>query len=444
MHHISGKISNVLALPWRRRVLLAACLAAAVLLALYQVRRSWLRSLRPVRIETGRVSPESKNTERATISGTQPSSAQESAGQSIVADDIPLPDGVEVAAPWMQEGEVTDLGAAKIRWQLTADEYIAFLRNRTFEQHAYRTADWSELVLVSGNEPNFFPSNPRTPMILARTRRFSKLVSQVEEAKASGELAPIMTALERTVTRLISDRRMVEEKILGLVKTEPAMFTRNASEEQWNRAGDLFQGHGLSGYDAADGAVPVNLLGTQLGLLANSFLLGLTKDARAIQSLLDIASYDGKPFLEKLPFERHPEAPDYSVAAPRTVVADAVDRILVACGQGVDVSERSAAVAKQYIEWRAERAFPEREIFESFSYDAAQTPYDLPGMVTGLDSEMSTTSLELPMKPSEAGGPGLTPEDITMILEWAERFHKAEGSDYGRERGGLGAKTRER
>ncbi|MHC4714433.1 MAG: hypothetical protein ACYTAN_14375 [Planctomycetota bacterium] len=310
-------------------------------------------------------------------------------------------------------------------WQQAARDYVEFLRKRTFEESAYRTRDWSELSNVLANEPNSDVRNPRTPMILARTRRFCKLVAAVNEARDAGEMDEVIGALERTVERLLSDRREVEETILGLVETEPEMFTGEATEKQGNRLVDLFSGFGLSGYAAPDRLIPSSLDGTQYGLMTNAILLGLTEDGRAIGPLLEIAGYDGAPFVEKLLLNCRWTRPDFSVAAPKVIIADAADRILAACATRPDIDAAAQAVVRQYAQWRSQRGLPKREVYWMYPYDAPVIPHDLPGMVTGAPPNENLFPLKLPIHPSDAPEKGLTEQDITDILDWAERFHKA-------------------
>lgn len=326
---------------------------------------------------------------------------------------------------------VVDGQAAELLWEKRADKYIQFLRRRSFKESAYRTSDASELIGLIGNDPNSQPHYRRTPRMFARTRRFRKLFFEVNRARASGELDAVLDALHATVRRFLSDREKVEAAILELVETEPELFVfaRDITEKQRQPVRDLFVGYGLTGYDARDGAIPTNLKGIQYGLLANSMLLGLTEDSRAIEPLLDIARYDGKPFGEKLPkpWDRG-EGYDYTVAAPHAVVADALDRILVACSRRDSIESRARAIAEDYVQWRSQRRFPARKVFQMFPYDGPSTSYGL--SVTGVVEEVETVPFELPFGAGQAvtfhGPPVLTEEKITKILEWAERLYKAE------------------
>lgn len=341
--------------------------------------------------------------------------------------DLPLPEDMAVWERWYNpEGKYRSIEDAGIIWQKTQHDYVDFLRQETFAQGAYRTYMVSELLDVMANEWNCRPHYHRIIRIFARTRRYSKLLAQVAGAKAAGGLDAVLETLDDTVGRFLSERRRVEEAILQLIDEEPELFRPGAPESERSRLVDLFQGFGTFPYDLPEGVVPMSVDGTALGIVANTFLLGVTEDRRAMGTVLEIAQYDSDAFVDKVcaAFGSDTRRRHYYLAN-MPVLADACDRILQASSSRDTLGPEARAVAREYVQWRFARDFPAREVVQVFLYDAAQTPYHLPGMITGWDPKTGSFPLELPIEPSREGRPGLTEADIAIVVDYAERFQKA-------------------
>lgn len=219
--------------------------------------------------------------------------------------------------------------------------------------------------------------------------------------------------------RYLSERRKAEERLLLLMKDQPEIFGRGVPEEKRYPLINLLQGYALSGLDVPEDAIPMSLMGTAWGLVANSFLLGSSQDAQAIRPLLKIAEYEDKPFLDKLraAFPPNDPMPDFSVAN-RRVLGDALDRILVANAEKGGIGTEASAIAKEYVAWRAQRNWPQRESVGVYPFSAPQTPYHIPGSVTGRVGAAETAPISLPIA-------SLTPDDTAQIVQWARRFQQA-------------------
>jgi hypothetical protein len=344
--------------------------------------------------------------------------------------DLPLSPETEALVRWYSQPERRNIKDAELLWQRHADNYIEYIKKESFAQSAFRTYITNELMLVLCNYPNYHPSNPDTIRIHARTRRYCKLIYEIEQAKITGELSSIVQTLSETVDRFIAERKQVEEKALALMKEKPEIFRPGADEKHEVRhlmVGFGLMGPGLSGFNVPDPeeAIPRSIRGTQLGVLANTFLLGRTQDPHTVAPLLRVAGYDSEPFLQKCEEALGMRLPLDHRLANRWAVADAVDRILMSDAAQA-ASSSAATVARNYAEWRSEQSWPPREIVEIYPFDAPQAPYSLPGMVTGRVEKVETKPLTLPLKVSQDGRPGLTEADVEKVLEWAHRYHEAQ------------------
>ncbi len=351
---------------------------------------------------------------------------------TAAVENLPLPEDAALLERWYAPEGLRKWSDAQKVWQKGADRYIDFLKDEAFEEGVYRTYMTSELLDVMANEANCEAHYHRIVMILARTRRFSKLMAHVEAAKTAGDLDEVLATLDATVHRFLSERKMVEEAILQLVEDKPEIFRPGAPEKDRYPMIDLFQGFATFPYDLPEGIIPVNLEGTELGVVANSFLLGLTEDPRALVPLLEIAHYDCEAFVDKVceAFGSDSLRETYYLANMR-VVGDACDRILMASGSRVPLPQQARGIASEYAQWRAARALPERKAVPVFFYDAPRTAWHLPGALADYDPDTNTFPLELPIPrkvkdvPGLKDKPGLSDEDITTIMDYAERFDRA-------------------
>jgi len=289
----------------------------------------------------------------------------------------------------------------------------------------------SELVFVLGNFPNSAPSYPEHITLLTRTRRFAKLLWHVRQAKEQENIESVVAIIDTTVKRFTEERHRTTEKIERMMEEEPEAFSPDAPESVRVKGCDLLRGFGLLGLDIPEGVIPMSLTGTQLGVVANTFLLGLTEHPDAVKTLLDIVAYDDEPLLAKLAaawgHETFAIRYDFTFEN-RVVLADALDRIMVACSQGRTANDKALAVAQQYAQWRQRQNFPQRETVEVFSHDSPKTRYHLPGYVLGVaeDERGETTTLELPLKLIVSDIDWVPNEKVIgPIIEFAERFQAA-------------------
>ncbi len=349
--------------------------------------------------------------------------------------DLPLPPETQAMIRWHSDPEHRNIKDAEVLWQEREDIYTEYLKKESLAQSAFRTYIMTELMLVLGNDGNFSPFNPDTIRIHARTRRYCKLILEIEQAKTTGELSSVVQTLGETVDRFIAERKSVEEKILALMKEKPELFQPGVQSFEVQK---LTMGVGLMGPGTwyisvpdPEEAIPISLRGTKLGVLANTFLLGFTQDPRAVAPLLKVAAYDCEPFLEQYEKKVYGKRidpgrrlqMDYRLDNP-WAIADALDRILMS-DAAQSGSSAAATVAGNYSEWRSEQSWPPRETVKIYPFDAPQTPHNLPGSVTGRIQKVQTTTLALPLEVSFDGRPGLVVEDREEILQWARRYHEA-------------------
>ena len=403
---------NVRKLIGGRNILLliaAALVLVLVLIAILARNPQQASTSRPVAVAPER--PAEAPERLGAADPTSPKSADDLTSEPI---DLPLPPDVEAMARWFGESGPKRLEDAEVVWQAASDRYVDFLKEETFDQGLRRIYMPSELMVTMGNEGNFDPMNPDIIRLFARTRRFNRLLAGVGQEGAA-------TALDAAVDHYLSQRRAVEQKLLRLIEESPEIFHKDAPEETRYAMTDLIAGYALTGLDVPEGAIPMSLMGTQWGLVANSYLLGWSRDPQAVRPLLKIVDYEDKPFLAKLraafPEEQRKFLDDYSVAN-RRVVVDALDRILVANATRDTIGAKAIAIAKEYVAWRAKRQWPQRGSVDALPYDAPQTPYHLPGAVTGRLASAETVRISLPL-----GGP--QPGEIEEIFQWARRFQES-------------------
>jgi hypothetical protein len=353
----------------------------------------------------------------------------------LPADDreLPYPQDVEAVARYHGTSGRKDIGDAEFFWQKGADMYIEFLDGETFEQGIYRAYMKSELLVVAGDMDQIVPGHPDIVRLLVRTRRVSKLIDQVNEARGRGDTGRLVEAMDTVVKRLMAERREVEQTLEQMMETEPESFTSAATEEQRYRVIDLSAGYALTGFDVAEGVIPMSLHGTQYGIVTNCFLLGLTEDQRAVSTLLEVLSYNDEPFIKKFAEACGDETGlvrEWSLLANRVVIADALDRILVAASGGEGPAGEAGTLTRQYQQWRLGQDLGSRKGVQVYAYDSPRTPYHLPGSIMGAGKAAAYFEVELPLAlwqdaPRQYR---LNEEAITKIIEFGERFQAALGA----------------
>ncbi|HUT28516.1 MAG TPA: hypothetical protein VMX13_01900 [Sedimentisphaerales bacterium] len=348
--------------------------------------------------------------------------------------ELPYPQDVEALARYHGTKGRKNIRDAQAFWQKGADNYIDFLRDETFEQSSYHTHIPSEFwwVATGSNSPR--APHPDVIRSLVRTRRFSKVIAQVIEARQQGNVVDLVETISRNVSRLIQERRAVEQTLMRMMESEPEVFSKRRTRQDETRIATLTSGEGSTGFEDVD--IPMSLHGAQLGIAANTFLLGLTGLPDAVRPIMDILAYQDRPMIDALcacecftdqPNEKEAMAAAH-VFANRAVVADALDRILVACADNQALNEDALSVARQYKTWRDSQDLPDREVIQAFTFDSPTTPYHLPGMISGGKEDAQAYELELPLPLwqeylNEAPNYRLNEETIGTIIEWGERFN---------------------
>ena len=378
--------------------------------------------------------------------GDRPEAAVPAPAQVEAATDnleLPIPEDVQAIARYFGTSGRKNIGDAAVLWQKRGDKYIDFLRNETFEQGIRRAYMISELLAVTKSMDQMCPQHPDIVRLLARTRRMSKLIWEVNEARQHGDTGRLVESINSAINRFVKERRALERTIEDLIETEPDSFTGKASREQMLRVSRLARGFGLIGLDVPEGVIPMSLQGTQFGIVTSCFLLGLAEDGQGVPTLLDVLSYNDKRFIEKLAdvwgLGNELVASELALAN-RLVIADALDRILVVYSRGETGTAQARALANQYEQWRRGQQLAPREVMKVFTYDSPTTPYHLPGMILGVKKGAKTFPLKLPVvlwqeqgsKPNVADrlndiGYRVNEEVVTGIIDWARRFDKVLG-----------------
>ncbi len=358
--------------------------------------------------------------------------------KNVILDEhyeLPVPEDVQAVARYYSSDGPPNIRDAEVLWQKTQNKYINFLSSEEFQQSLYRTSIWSELILVLGGGGNFFSRHPEIISTFAKTRRFSKLVSQITEAKQRGDVEIAVRTIEATIKRFTEERQELEHWFDDAIRKGPEFFNPQDPDKQ-NEIADRTMGCGSTGLETSEDMIPPSLQGVQLGISANCFLLGLTQSPRTIKTLLDVGLYDEELFISKFtefskslgqfPGGKQDIKYLYGFANP-TILADAIDRVLVGASQNPTVGGEALVIAKDYEQWRKSRNLPEREVVKVYAYDSARTPHHLPGSVGGVSKKAETTSLELPLQFVEHGivmGIDKDP-DVIQIMDWAKRFTEA-------------------
>jgi hypothetical protein len=354
------------------------------------------------------------------------------------ADDfqLPYPKDTEPVARFYGKPGIKRLSDAEVLWQKRDDRYINFLKKESFETGSYTTYMKCELtqVRVLGGPWTYSVYDGDIVKLLCRTRRFRKLISHVQNARDSANLDAVIKVLTGNVERFITEAGQVEKKLEQLAEQEPMIFRNDAPKQERLRFIRLHRGYSLSGLEIPEGAIPMSIEGAALGLTANSFLLGLTHDSRAVAPLLRIANYENIEFQKK--FSAVLTDPitivETNSLANYIVIADALDTILVSCARAEqqDLSPAAKAVAEEYVQFRMKQTWADREVVQVYPYDAPQTPYSVRASVTRKITAVEKMSIALPLHLAKQNPENLVYElgittQIAPILRYAERFHAA-------------------
>jgi len=355
------------------------------------------------------------------------------ASHDLAELDIPLPEDVEALVRYYSTDGPKRLGDAMVIWQKRQDGYIDFLEEEVFERGLDRSYMRMELVFVIGNFPNSDPSYAHHITLQARTRRFAKLLAHVRQAKERGEVEAVIETIHAAVKRFTQARRRTTELIEQMMQEEPENFRLDSPEDQRRKVNKLLYGFGVTALDVPEGVIPMSLKGTQLGVVVSTFLLGFTEHPRAIRTLLDIVAYDDEHIITSLteaigaPQELEWMRQEFTFEN-RVVLADALDRIMIACLRDRTINPEALAVAQQYSQWRRQQDFPDRDCVDVVVYDSPKTPHHLPGYVAGVkaDEVTGTIPLELPLKLIRSRRDVLPNEElIAPIIDFAHRFNNA-------------------
>lgn len=342
-------------------------------------------------------------------------------------EDIELPEETQALARWFGPGP-KNLEDAQVAWQIREDKYVQFLKDESFVKSLQRAYILSELLHVRGTFDVLAADNPAIAATLSKSRRFSKLLAYVNRSKSSGGVGRAVDLLHENARWYLTARANVEKKILKLMADEPELFRAGVklSERQRHRLVDVFHGFGTVARTVPE--LPMSMKGTSLGVVTISLLLGQTEDVRAVRPLLEIASRDDATFLRRLNKPGNRRTNGYPTAN-RDVIADALDRILVAEAGRAAESSSSGKVAKDYLQWRKNAKLPERKTVRVYAYDERVTPHGLVGAFRRPGPGAKTVELALPMMEKNRQVRELPSKEmakkIDTILEWAKRLQAA-------------------
>ena len=332
--------------------------------------------------------------------------------------ELPIPDDVKAISRYYGSDGIPYIEDVAVLWQKQQDSYIDFLSKETSEEGLKRTSLIYELVMARGGDfPNTLPSYPDHIRLLARTRRFARLFWYLKQQKENGNIKEVITTIDKVVKYFTEARQKTTEQILRMMEEQSQHFDSNSLKEIKTKTKNLLDGFGVMSLEIPDGVIPMSLDGTKTGVVANTFLLGLTEQPSAIRTLLDIVDFDDEPLITKLididirnSVSRGINIKDATLAAEylvrefhtyenRVVMADAIDRIIMSCYLNKTVNDKAFAIAEEYSQWRQKQNFPQRKTVDVISYDSPQTPYHFPGSVLGVNNKEigSTAKLELPI-----------------------------------------------
>lgn len=345
-----------------------------------------------------------------------------------LALELPLPDDANaIAGYFSSEPGQQRLNDLAVLWQKRTDRYIDYLNNESFAQGVRRTYLSNELIHSLGEGGSLDTIDPSVIKYHARSRRFCKLIYEIELAKDRQDTKRIVKTLADTVDRFIADRKSKEGEVLTFMQEHPEVFSsqpQSIDESvrlQWR---DLVRGITVLGFAVQDPeqVMPISLKGAAQGTFANTFLLGLTEDVDAAGPLLRIIDHDDSPFLGKMKeiqlaagvrveiVDHYAERLKYS---NRWLVADAFDRLFMA----------NPGHVHGYQAWRSQQGIPDRPMMEIYPYDAPQVPYELQVQVMKQITPVKTKTLLLPVPRCwSPGDGGLTEKQVEGILKFARRF----------------------
>jgi hypothetical protein len=240
---------------------------------------------------------------------------------------------------------------------------------------------------------------------LSKSRRFSKLLAYVRDSRLTGDVKRVVEVLHENAQWYLAARAEVEQRILKMMADQPELFRAGVelSERQTHDLVDVFDGFGTT--------ERVGLNGATQGLAAISFLLGESEDVSAVGPLLEIADRDDGPFFQEL--DKPGNRRMYPCpTANREVIADALDRILVAEAGRAAADSPTGKIAREYLQWRQEAGLPERKTVSVYAYDEPR-------------AEAKTMPLSLPMteplRLSRAPSAEML-KKVNTIIEYARRL----------------------
>ena len=353
------------------------------------------------------------------------------------ADDanLPVAEDVEAMARFFAPDGPRRIEDAAVVWQKDTDRYLKVLGEESFEVSAYRTYGTSELLTVLGSFPIFRPGSASIVKLLARTRRFGKLLREIDEARAREALPAKVESLSKVVGRFVTERDLTYQKLKVLARERPDRFSSDTkiSDKDRNKLVDLMQGYAFSAPGPPDHLIPVSLRGTAIGLAANVFLLGYTERPEAVDPILRVVAYDEAAHRQRVLDAFTPPPRYFRPASPHNpyVIGDALDRILCAAAANTQIRDEAQAVARAYVEWRQSLEWPDRREVQLYPYDMkTENPYSYRGMVVAVAPDVPKPPLReeallLPLAFGKDSYSEERPAVTDEIVEWARRFQQA-------------------
>lgn len=223
-----------------------------------------------------------------------------------------------------------------------------------------------------------------------RTRRFNHAIETILQA-GDDEKKRIAAEVASTVRALTAQR----EELVAL------RDLATSQEEYEDLSFGILTEPPLS-------AKKYGVVGTALGMTANTFLLGLCGQPQNLEPLLRIAA---------------PQKTWSHGYATKIAAVDAMDRIIMR-SQGVPhLPMEAQTVVDEYVAWRNNRRLPERQRMETFSYESPGTPYNLLGNVAGMPAKY-TQEVELPFVPAAYGRTAMFSTEVMEDPEQMRAYEK--------------------
>jgi len=377
--------------------------------------------------------------EAADVAASVPPRPPDAVG--IVADDLdqvlplaPLDEEMEAVVRFHAPDGPPRAEDAKVVWEMAEARYIRVLKEESFEASAFNTYITTELIFAAGNSSTG-PGNFAIVKLLARSRRFAKLLRHVAEAEAAGASAEAVNVLAGTIRKLMAERARVFAELAVIAKETPLLFSspETVPETERREWGDRMVGHALSSPEAPPGLIPLSLDGTKLAIAANVFLLGYTEHPDAVGPILSVAGHDEGE--DRLTVKGAFLRPDTFVIPQLEiqnwfVIGDALDRIMVAATDRTDLSPDAKAIAGEYVRWRSEQGWQERERATVIAYDdPSVNPHSFRGMIVApVETRGPAVECQLDLCLQFGRYSDLDadcPDGVMEVVAWAERFNAA-------------------